>query len=296
VGIRLVDVPEASLDDPRARTYIVDNVAPGTTFERRVEVTNEGGSAQTVTMYASSARIVDGAFSGDAEGSVNELSTWTGVSSDTLELAAGESADVVVTVAVPEDAPEGEQYAAVWAQITTPAQDGSLLALATRAGVRLYVSVGAGNGPPSDFSVGTVTASRSDDGAPRLTAEVSNTGGRAVDVTGTLSLSDGPGSMSAGPFGTGTALTLAPGETGEVSIALDPAIVAGPWTATVVLTSGLLSRTATAEVTFPSSGSAAVVAADTGLPAWLLLVLGAVGLVLLAGIVAGIVALRRLRA
>lgn len=295
IGIRLVDVPEATLDDPRARNYIVDNVAPGSTIQRRVEVTNEGGTAQSVTMYAASAQIVDGVFTGDAEGSANDLSSWTALSSQTLELEGGESSTVTATIAVPADAPEGEQYAAVWAQVTTPAPDGSMLALASRAGVRLYVSVGPGNGPPADFALGTLTAERSAEGMPRLTVVVTNTGGRAVDVSGTLTLAGGPGSMSAGPFSTANAVTIPPGGTHEVVIDLDPAIVAGPWTASVALTSGLLSRTATAEVTFPAAGVTAVETMDAGLPPWGLAAGGAAVLLVVAAVVSLVVLRRRAR-
>ncbi|WP_291057534.1 hypothetical protein [Herbiconiux sp.] len=295
IGIRLVDVPEATLDDPRARNYIVDNVVPGSTIQRRVEVSNEGGTAQTVTMYATSARIVDGEFTGDAEGSENELSSWTALSSQTLELEGGESSNVTVTIAVPADAAEGEQYAAVWAQVTKPAPDGSMLALASRAGVRLYVSVGPGNGPPADFTLGTLTAERSAEGMPRLVAVVTNTGGRAVDVSGTLTLTEGPGSMSAGPFSTANAVTIPPGGTHEVSIDLDPAIVAGPWTANLALTSGLLSRTATAEVTFPAEGVIAVETVDAGLPPWVLVAGGAAAFSVVAAVVILLVVRRRSR-
>ena len=45
VGIRIIDVPTGRSEDPRARQYIVDHLAPGTTITRRVEVTNGTGTA-----------------------------------------------------------------------------------------------------------------------------------------------------------------------------------------------------------------------------------------------------------
>ncbi|MDP1793557.1 MAG: hypothetical protein Q8K63_05395 [Acidimicrobiales bacterium] len=40
ISIRLLDAPTNRADDPRAKTYIVDHVSPGTTISRRVEIGN----------------------------------------------------------------------------------------------------------------------------------------------------------------------------------------------------------------------------------------------------------------
>ena len=55
------------------------------------------------------------------------------------------------------------------------------------------------NTPPAtaDFAIGAVTASRGQGGNPQLSAQVANTGGRALDITGELRLTGG---LSAGPF------------------------------------------------------------------------------------------------
>lgn len=256
IGIRLLDVPVATQNDPRAQSYIVDHVNPGKTIERRVEVSNGSPDAQTVRVYATAARVVDGSFL-PYDDSPNELSTWIDPAQDTLELAPGEKAEVMVTIDVADDAPEGEQYAAVWAEVrntqTADNEEGQV-ALANRAGIRVYLAVGPGNGPPADFEIDTLTAGRDDTDTPVITAEVTNTGGRAVDVSGELNLTDGPGGISAGPFTVEGATTIAPGATGQVQINLDPQLPAGPWTAGLELSSGLVTRDTTAEVTFPEAG------------------------------------------
>lgn len=61
-----------------------------------------------------------------------------------------------------------------------------------RVGIRLYVLVGAGNPPAADFAVESLTAARSADGLPVVRAAVRNTGGRALDLSGTLRLVAGP--------------------------------------------------------------------------------------------------------
>jgi len=280
IGIRLIDVPAAAQSNPRALRYIVDSLPPGTVIERRVEILNQYSSTQSISVYAGSARIVSGSFIGDDEAAQNELTSWTTVSTPELELGAGKSAEVTVTVSVPEDAVEGEQYAAIWAQVTAPAEEGATVSNSSRVGVRMYVAVGPGNGAAADFSIGGVEAGRTDAGVPQITAQVTNTSGRAVDVSGSLGLSEGPSALSAGPFATEKALTLAPGEDGTVVVALGSDLPDGPWRATLTLTSGLVTHEATADVTFPEAGESVAVDTDSGGGAWPFLV-GAAALALL---------------
>lgn len=86
-----------------------------------------------------------------------------------------------------------------------------------------------------------------------VTAQVMNTGGRALDLTGVLELRDGPGDLSAGPFQVTTATTLGIGQRGDALVELDPALPAGPWTARMVLTSGRIERAVEATITFPDT-------------------------------------------
>ena len=93
----------------------------------------------------------------------------------------------------------------------------------SRVGIRLYLSVGPGGSPAADFTIDSLTAVRSPDGQPMVLATVHNTGGRALDMSGTLELSDGPGGLSAGPFPATLGTTLGIGDTEPVTIALDEA-------------------------------------------------------------------------
>lgn len=265
VGIRLLDIPTDNRDDPRAQSYIVDHVRPGTTIERRIEVTNQSSAPQSVRIYAAAARIVDGSFE-PYDQSPNELSTWIETDPEQVQLAAQEQSEVVVSIRVPEDAPEGEQYAAVWAEVRSSEEKQGEVAMAQRAGIRVYLSVGPGNGPAADFSIGTLAGGRDEHGNPVVTAEVTNTGGRAVDLTGDLALTGGPGGVSAGPFTAEGGSTIAPKGTGQVHIVLDPELPNGPWTGELELTSGLLTRDATAELTFPEAGQSTQ--AEAGISPW----------------------------
>ncbi|HEY0248764.1 MAG TPA: hypothetical protein VGC45_10945 [Gryllotalpicola sp.] len=271
IGIRMLDIPAASQTDPRARAYIIDNVPPGTTIQRRVRVRNGTDTAQSIAVYPAAARISGGAFIGDEGATANELTSWISVAQPELSVAAHATADDLVTIAVPATATMGERYAAVWAEIRSArpsagadAHHPSITSI-SRVGVRTYLSVGPGNGPQSSFAISSLTAQRDANGTPHVLAAVENTGGRAIDLSGTLSLSGGPAGLNAGPFPTERIVTLAPGAKGNVTVPLSASLPRGPWDAKLTLSSGLLSQSIAATVTLPAAGHRATTVAPAGL-------------------------------
>lgn len=269
VGIRLLEAPVALEGDPRASSYIVDNLPPGTTISRKIEVANSGDVEKAVSLYAAAATVGAAGFEIGEDRAVNELTTWMSVSPGEVTLAPGASAKAVVTIDVPPDAPEGEQYAVVWAQ-STSGTTGDGIQNVNRVGIRTYLSIGAGNGPPTDLAIDVIQASRSAEGAPEVVATVSNTGGRALDPRGTITLSGGPGGISTAPVEVG-ADSIAPGGSGAVTFTLDEAIPSGPWTAAITVTSGLVSKSSNATLTFPDQGTVTAEEdpSDSGVPVWI---------------------------
>ena len=263
IGIRLMDAPVSEQNDPRAHSYIIDHLPPGMTIKRRIEVSNTTALAAHISVYSAGATINKGLFIGSDAGQADELSRWTTVDKGSIDLRPGTMTTAAVTIAVPKNAAPGERYAVVWAQVRS-APDAKGVSAISRVGVRIYLSVGSGNAPATDFSVEQLTAQRAADGSALVVATVRNTGGRAVDLSGTLKLTGGPGGLTAGPFPATLGSTLAPGQSGPVTIALDSRIPNGPWQATLTMTSDLVTRTATATITFPDAGSAAPVAVDHG--------------------------------
>ena len=266
VGIRIVDAPTTRADDPRARQYIVDHVAPGATITRRVEVSNDTAQVQAVKLYAAAGSIDDGKFAFGAGRAVNELTTWTSVEPAVVSPVAGGRNLATVVIAVPDDASPGERYAVVWAELPGAVPAGGGIKTLNRVGVRVYLSVGSGGEPASDFGITALAASRDAGGRPAVTATVSNTGGRAVDLSGELRLTDGPGGLAAGPFDARMGTTLGTGQTEPVLVVLDKAIPAGPWTARIVMRSGLTEREATATITFPRAAASSSAPVPTGTP------------------------------
>lgn len=149
IGIRLVDVPAASVDDPRARTYVVDHLKPGAVIERRIEVENNAASDAQVKVYSSAASIAEGGFVGASGNDQNEMSSWTSATPSALELGPNEKSLVEVTVKVPADAVEGERYGVIWAETTIPPTASGGVTRVGRVGIRLYLSVGPGGAPPT---------------------------------------------------------------------------------------------------------------------------------------------------
>ena len=249
VGIRLVDAPEDRRDDPRARTYIVDHLNPGDRIVRHVEVSNTTPNETEIQVYIAAAEVEGGEFSfleGRAE---NDLTDWTTITPDTVALAPNDGkqqAEVVIDV--PEDATDGERYGVIWAELPG---SGGTANVVNRVGVRVYLSVGEGEEPVSDFTIDTLRAARDDEGTPIVETTVTNTGGRALDLSGELTLENGPGSLTAGPFAVEVGTTLGPGESAPARVELDPELPNGPWDATVTIRSGREERTAEATITFP---------------------------------------------
>lgn len=250
LGVRLLEAPVSRRDDSRALTSIVDHLSPGTTITRRFEVSNTSSEPMHVEVYSAAATIAKGTLQFAEARTPNELSGWISVDEPSLDLLPHESRALRATIEVPQKASAGERYAVVWAQVASKPDSDHTVVTINRVGVRVYLDVGPGGEAPSDFSIGKLVPGRMKDGRPQVEAVVHNTGKRALDLNGTLSLSDGPGSMSAGPFTVLNGITLAPDESGTVVVPLDRHIPAGVWTARLKLASGPIERSVTGRISF----------------------------------------------
>jgi len=143
----------------------------------------------------------------------------------------------------------------------------------------MYVAVGRGGAPPTSFDITSVTGRLTDAGQPVIVAHVKNTGGRAIDLNGTARLTDGPGGTTSGPFRAQRIVTLAPGQSWNMTFAAPKNLPNGTWRVTVTLTSGLTTATATTTIQLSK-----IVAAQAALSAmqWIWLGLGALAIVLVA--------------
>ncbi|MBQ1072381.1 hypothetical protein KBX06_04250 [Micromonospora sp. C31] len=224
-------------------------------------VQNITEARRPIAVYAAAADVTKHGFVFAPGRTANELSSWTSVNRPKPDLEADEQTEVLVVIQVPRDAEAGERYAVLWAEVASA--DGQTIRNVGRVGVRIYLSVGPGGEPPSGFEIGPLTGSREADGTPVLTAEVRNTGKRALDLAGDLRLTDGPSGLSAGPVRT-EAHTLPLGGTTTIRVALDRRLPDGPWTAELALASGWTKRSVTGTVKFGGPAPAAASIDRTG--------------------------------
>ncbi|MEH1027928.1 MULTISPECIES: hypothetical protein [Micromonospora] len=212
-------------------------------------------------MYPAAATLNDSAFQFGGDREANELTSWITLDRAAFTLEPWGQARVRATITVPPDASPGERYGVLWAATASAPRATASASSATgeikqvhRVGVRMYLDIGPGGEPASDFTIGDIHPARGPEGEPSITAQVTNTGGRAVDLTGTVTLTDGPAGSQAGPFPIQQGVTLAPGHSGQVIARLPVELPNGPWKAEVNLESGLVKRSVTVQVQFPDPG------------------------------------------
>ncbi|MEV4824686.1 hypothetical protein [Micromonospora sp. NPDC049274] len=236
--------------------YIVDHLPPGTTIKRQLLITNRTDDARRIDVYPAAATLEGSAFKFGEGHAENELTSWITLDQTAVEVEPWGEARVRATITVPPEASRGERYGVVWASATSAPRTGGEVTQIHRVGVRMYLDIGPGGEPASDFAIGDVRPARSPEGVPSVTVQVTNTGGRAIDLTGTVTLSDGPAGSRAGPFPVGQGVTLPPGGAGQVVARLPADLSNGPWKAEVHLESGLVKRSVTAQIRFPDPGQA----------------------------------------
>ena len=236
-GVRLVDVPVSEADNPRALRYIIDELPTGSVIHRRILLINNEHRAVRFAVYPDAAHIIGGLFVGDSGATRSELTTWTSVRHPSVTLAPGKSAMDMVTIRVPKGAARGEHYGVIWVQQAARPKPGARFAVSevARVGVRIYLAVTRGGVPPTKYEITSVTGRWLASGQPLVVARVKNTGGRAVDLSGTLRLTDGPGRTRSGPFPAQKIVTLAPGQSWDITFAPPRSLPEGSWRATVSL-------------------------------------------------------------
>ena len=240
-GIKLLQAPASEAGDPRADIYIIDHLNPGADISRNFQVSNTGSNTITLSLYPAAAAVSGGTFKFAAGHTQNEMTTWVHLNKSTVTLAPHTAATVTATVDVPKDATAGNDDGVIWAE--QDAKGPGNVNLVSRVGIRMYLNIGPGGAPAAGFTVGTPTTSSGPNGTHLVSVPVNNTGGRAVDVRGSMSLTNGPGGLQAGPFNPQSMDTLAPGQSHPVTFALSSKLPEGPWQATFTFKSDLITKT-----------------------------------------------------
>jgi len=243
--------------------YIIDHIHAGASISRKLGILNHSATTVRIALYSGAAELAGGEFVPAAGRDGNELASWTTLSPPSIDVPPFRESFADVKVVVPRDATPGERYGVAWAELPRSVPSANGTSEVNRVGIRMYLSVGAGGEPASDFTIDSLTAERVADGTPVVIARVRNTGGRALDMAGSLQLTDGPGSLSAGPFVAKLGTTLGIDQSEPVTVPIDKQVPDGPWHARIDLHSGLIDRSASATITFPhAAGSGAAVKAN----------------------------------
>ena len=250
-GIQLLSTAAETLENPLARTYIADGLAPGAAIARTLEISNTTRSTAVVSVYAAAASFDHSNFAFAPGRSQNGLSRWTTIGEGVLRVPPRSTAFDIVTIHVPKQASAGEQYAVIWAQMSAAPKTRGGVKLVNRVGVRMYVSIGDGGLPAADFVVGSLSAHRSTRGQPFLLARIHNSGQQTLAITGDLTLSSGPGGLRAGPYPVRLETALAPGDSESLTVTLNKILPSGPWRAEIRLGSGVLQRIRDDTIRFP---------------------------------------------
>jgi hypothetical protein len=252
IGIRLVPDASSASAEPLTLPYVVERLTPGSRVTRQIEISNTTDAMADVTVFPAAASIVEGKFTFAPGRTGDLLSSWTSVAQPVLHLAPGATVLDAVTTELPKRASSGERYAVVWAEVSAPSPTQSGVRLVNRVGVRMYVSIGKGGSPAAEFTVGALAASRSANGDPLVAARIHNVGQAALAITGELTLSHGPGGLSAGPFSFTLGVLLAPSHSTIAPVELASQIPRGPWRADLSLSSGGTQRSSVTTITFPA--------------------------------------------
>ena len=195
-GVRLVDVPVSEADNPRALRYIIDYLPAGTVIHRRILVVNQESRHGAFHRLSRRRRDRRRALHRGRRGDQQRADQLDQRAAPDGHPPPGASAMDMITIRVPAGATRGEHYGVIWVQQTAQSRSppASASIEVSRVGIRVYLAVGPGGAPPTSFAITSITAHRSASGQPFIVAHVDNTGGRAIDLDGTVRLAGGPGS------------------------------------------------------------------------------------------------------
>jgi hypothetical protein len=254
VELKLLEAPLSRSNDPRALTYIIDHLAPGAVIRRRVLINNKSAGPQHVEVYPAAATLDKSGFRFGEGRARNELTSWISLDRDKFDLDPQEQAEATVTIQVPPTASAAERYAVIWASTASQPSASAGITQVHRVGIRVYLDVGPGGEPPSDFTISQFVPGRDISGEPWITVKITNTGQRALDITGQVTLSEGPAGLRAGPVAITQGTTVALGGDGTVQVCFPRELPNGPWKIDITLQSGVITHTASSQVTFPDAG------------------------------------------
>lgn len=167
------------------------SLTPGTQSDGSFKVFNSGDSPFTFRLYAAPYSVANEQYDPNFENETNrtQISRWINVSDAEVSLQPGEDTEIPYTVAVPDDIPNGGQYAVIFAETAEEETDRDAAIIAKkRVGMLVY---GRADGDTRDGGeIVSQETKRWQHGAPLSTNwRVENTGNTDFEVTSQLTVS-----------------------------------------------------------------------------------------------------------
>lgn len=153
VGIRIAQIPAALADEPFAGSYVISRLQPGVAFAQRLEVFNTSTQEIKVSIYPGLATFKDSKFLIGNGRDGNDLTSWTKLSSETINLKPGKNQYFTMTISPPADALSLQQFGVIWAEVQGVPNSAGITAV-SRVGIRMYIPVG--NAPSISISAASV--------------------------------------------------------------------------------------------------------------------------------------------
>jgi hypothetical protein len=155
VGIRIAQIPAALVDEPLAGSYVISRLQPGVAFEQRLEVFNTSTQEIKVSVYPGLATFKNKKFLIGNGRDGNELSSWTKLSLEAINLKPGKNQYFTMTISPPADALSLQQFGVIWAEVQGAPNSSGITAV-SRVGIRMYIPVG--NAPDIAITQPTVNS------------------------------------------------------------------------------------------------------------------------------------------
>ena len=225
------------------------NLTAGEKTITTVEVENDSLEAiQLETEVVNfSAEALTGEPTFDSDAVPTGIATWVDVDKGPITLVAGETLDVTVTFDTPSDATAGGHYVGVFFNQAVPAEEDGQVSIENKLGALFMATVGDSYTAAGEISVFTADKENYSDGQAMFTVNYKNTGKVHLKPTGTISITDTFGNEVKSIVVNKEKKAVLPGLIREFSVADWDVSGFGKYTATLTMTAGTVTDTATVE-------------------------------------------------
>ncbi len=225
------------------------NLTAGEKTITTVEIENDSLEAIQLTteVVNFSAENLTGEPSFDFDATPTDIATWVDVDEGPISLDAGETLDVTITFDTPANATAGGHYVGVFFNQAVPAQEDGQVSIENKLGALFMATVGETYTMKGEISAFMADKDNYSDGQAMFTVNYKNTGDIHLKPTGTISITDTFGNEVKSIEVNDAKLAVLPGLVREFAVDSWDVSGFGKYTATLTMTAGTVTDTATVE-------------------------------------------------